>query len=47
MQAVMRINEGSLAAQMPQTQLKLRKICQGHLLAAARLASFAAQGEVL
>ncbi len=47
MQAILINNKGTLAAQAPAAQIQLRKLCMGHLLAAARFASFAGQAELL
>ncbi len=40
-------NRGSLSSQRPATQIQLRRVCTGHLLAAARFANFAGQAELL
>ena len=47
MQAVLITNQGSLSSQRPATQIQLRRVCIGHLLAAAHFANFAGQAELL
>ena len=40
-------NAAALPSQAPAVQLQLRKLCLGHMLAAARFACFASKPEVL
>lgn len=40
-------NQDVLTAQLPATQIQLKKVCMAHLLAGARFASFAQQAELL